>query len=168
MFILLNLDRKLNRKIKSDLISYRHIKNGFQIDRFGFLVSDGVNANIFVLENSNQVSTVQIFTIYIDGKINLPPKIEKNLGIDYLQLLDNSTTGRLIAKNLSAKAYHAGLKNTERDEIQDEWMIGKTKIIVATISFGMGVDNPHVRFVAHWNLSKSMAAYYQVSFYILF
>ncbi len=102
--------------IKSGLISYRHIKNGFQIDRFGFLVSDGVNANIFVLENSNQVSTVQIFTIYIDSKINLPPKIEKNLGIDYLQLLDNSSTiGRLIAKN--------DLLITDQDDLDSDILI---------------------------------------------
>ena len=70
--------------------------------------------------------------------------------------------GRLIAKSISAKAYHAGLKNSERDSIQDEWMQGKTKIIVATISFGMGVDKGSVRFVAHWNIPKNMAAYYQV------
>ena len=55
-----------------------------------------------------------------------------------LNNISKTFKSRLIAKNLSAKAYHAGLKNTERDEIQDEWMIGKTKIIVATISFGMG------------------------------
>jgi ATP-dependent DNA helicase Q5 len=55
--------------------------------------------------------------------------------------------GRLVAKNISAKAYHAGLKNSERDSIQDEWMQGKTKVIVATISFGMGVDKSSVRFV---------------------
>ncbi len=52
-----------------------------------------------------------------------------------------------MAKNISAKAYHAGLKNSERDSIQDEWMQGKTKVIVATISFGMGVDKSSVRFV---------------------
>lgn len=62
-----------------------------------------------------------------------------NCGIVYCRSRDACVqlAGRLIAKNISAKAYHAGLKNSERDEIQDEWMQGKTKVIVATISFGI-------------------------------
>ncbi|CAF0712489.1 unnamed protein product [Brachionus calyciflorus] len=89
----------------------------------------------------------------------------KNVGIIYCRTRDacNQVAGRLISKHINAKAYHAGLKNTERDEIQSEWMEGKTKVIVATISFGMGVDKSTVRFVAHWNIPKSMAAYYQES-----
>jgi ATP-dependent DNA helicase Q5 len=70
---------------------------------------------------------------------------------------------RLVKAGLSAKPYHAGLSNKERNEIQDSWMNGQTKIIVATISFGMGVDKGSVRFVVHWNLPKSMSAYYQES-----
>lgn len=62
----------------------------------------------------------------------------KNCGIIYCRTRDSCSqvAGRLISKNISAKAYHAGLKNSERDEIQEEWMQGKTKVIVATISFG--------------------------------
>ncbi len=87
-----------------------------------------------------------------------------DVGIVYCRARDACTqvAGRLLGKNISAKAYHAGLKNSERDNIQDEWMQGKTKVICATISFGMGVDKSTVRFVVHWNIPKSMAAYYQV------
>lgn len=90
----------------------------------------------------------------------------KNVGIIYCRTRDSCSqvAGRLLTKNINAKAYHAGLKNSERDEIQSEWMEGRTKVIVATISFGMGVDKSTVRFVAHWNIPKSMAAYYQVNF----
>uniref|UniRef100_A0A8C3W7X3 ATP-dependent DNA helicase Q5 n=1 Tax=Catagonus wagneri TaxID=51154 RepID=A0A8C3W7X3_9CETA len=69
----------------------------------------------------------------------------------------------LSSRGVNAKAYHAGLKAAERTLVQNEWMEGKVPVIVATISFGMGVDKADVRFVAHWNIAKSMAGYYQES-----
>ncbi|XP_036123736.1 ATP-dependent DNA helicase Q5 isoform X2 [Molossus molossus] len=69
----------------------------------------------------------------------------------------------LSYRGLNAKAYHAGLKASERTLVQNEWMEEKIPVIVATISFGMGVDKANVRFVAHWNIAKSMAGYYQES-----
>ena len=54
----------------------------------------------------------------------------KNCGIVYCRSRDAcvQVAGRLISKNISAKAYHAGLKNSERDEIQDEWLAFKTRV----------------------------------------
>ncbi|XP_027626587.1 ATP-dependent DNA helicase Q5 isoform X2 [Tupaia chinensis] len=69
----------------------------------------------------------------------------------------------LSCRGVSAKAYHAGLKAAERTLVQSEWMEERVPVIVATISFGMGVDKANVRFVAHWNIAKSMAGYYQES-----
>uniref|UniRef100_A0A8C8YIP4 ATP-dependent DNA helicase n=1 Tax=Prolemur simus TaxID=1328070 RepID=A0A8C8YIP4_PROSS len=69
----------------------------------------------------------------------------------------------LSCRGVNAKAYHAGLKASERTLVQNEWMEEKVPVIVATISFGMGVDKANVRFVAHWNIAKSMAGYYQES-----
>ncbi|XP_028376097.1 ATP-dependent DNA helicase Q5 isoform X1 [Phyllostomus discolor] len=69
----------------------------------------------------------------------------------------------LSSRGLNAKAYHAGLKAAERTLVQTEWMEEKVPVIVATISFGMGVDKANVRFVAHWHIAKSMAGYYQES-----
>ncbi|XP_043761440.1 ATP-dependent DNA helicase Q5 isoform X1 [Cervus elaphus] len=69
----------------------------------------------------------------------------------------------LSYRGVGAKAYHAGLKAPERTLVQNEWMEEKVPVIVATISFGMGVDKANVRFVAHWNIAKSMAGYYQES-----
>uniref|UniRef100_A0A2K6DD93 ATP-dependent DNA helicase n=1 Tax=Macaca nemestrina TaxID=9545 RepID=A0A2K6DD93_MACNE len=69
----------------------------------------------------------------------------------------------LSCRGVNAKAYHAGLKASERTLVQNDWMEEKVPVIVATISFGMGVDKANVRFVIHWNIAKSMAGYYQES-----
>jgi ATP-dependent DNA helicase Q5 len=49
------------------------------------------------------------------------------------------------------------LKDSERAKVQDDWMDGKNAVIVATISFGMGVDKGSVRFVVHWSAPQSVA-----------
>jgi len=66
-----------------------------------------------------------------------------------------STQGR------EALPYHAGLPNETRRRNQERFLREECLIIVATIAFGMGIDKPDVRFVAHLNLPKSVEAYYQ-------
>lgn len=59
------------------------------------------------------------------------------------------------------KAYHAGLSSDEREQIQQEFMVGTTPCIVATIAFGMGVDKSNIRQVMHYDLPKSIENYSQ-------
>lgn len=69
---------------------------------------------------------------------------------------------RLLTDNrLSADFYHAGLTPEERNARQEAWIAGKTRIIVCTNAFGMGIDKPDVRFVFHADLPSSLEAYYQ-------
>jgi ATP-dependent DNA helicase RecQ len=67
----------------------------------------------------------------------------------------------LCAKGLTAMPYHAGLPAKTRQKHQQRFLMEDKVIIVATIAFGMGIDKPDVRFVAHLNMPKSIEAYYQ-------
>jgi ATP-dependent DNA helicase RecQ len=67
----------------------------------------------------------------------------------------------LSSKGLNALPYHAGLSAQVRQQNQQRFLREDEIIIVATIAFGMGIDKPDVRFVAHLNLPKSLEAYYQ-------
>lgn len=69
---------------------------------------------------------------------------------------------RLLQKHgISADHYHAGLSSRERSDRQQNWMKGKTRVMVATNAFGMGIDKPDVRIVAHIDLPGSIEAYFQ-------
>jgi ATP-dependent DNA helicase RecQ len=67
----------------------------------------------------------------------------------------------LKSNKISADFYHAGLDSKTRDIKQSEWINNKTRVIVCTNAFGMGIDKPDVRFVVHIDLPDSLEAYFQ-------
>ncbi|MDP9765220.1 DNA helicase RecQ [Deinococcus enclensis] len=67
----------------------------------------------------------------------------------------------LKMEGLEVVAYHAGLSQQERSRAQERFLKEEGIIVVATVAFGMGIDKPNVRFVAHLDLPKSMEGYYQ-------
>ena len=65
----------------------------------------------------------------------------------------------LRSQGVSAIHYHAGIEN--RAEVQDEFMSGHARVVVATVAFGMGIDKPDIRFILHFEPPPSLEAYYQ-------
>jgi ATP-dependent DNA helicase RecQ len=67
----------------------------------------------------------------------------------------------LWSRGLTVAAYHAGMPDSQRIKAQEDFMNGRTQMIVATNAFGMGIDKPDIRFVAHYQMPGSIEAYYQ-------
>lgn len=84
-------------------------------------------------------------------------------GIVYVRSRDKTKEIALMLRKegVSADFYHAGLTMEIRNAKQAEWQTGKTRVIVATNAFGMGIDKPDVRFVVHIDLPDSPEAYFQ-------
>lgn len=90
---------------------------------------------------------------------------EKACGIIYCRKKDTTevVANGLRKQGLSCRAFHSGLKKSEKEQVQNDWMNGNVSVIVATVAFGMGIDKASVRFVVHWDVSQSIASYYQES-----
>jgi ATP-dependent DNA helicase RecQ len=110
------------------------------------------NLRYFVIEEENVAE--RVLTI-----------CKRTLGTGIVYARTRKLTVRLaewLAENgVSAAAYHGGMKTSIRSQIQQDWLEDRTRVIVATNAFGMGIDKPDVRFVVHYNLPFDLESYYQ-------
>lgn len=95
--------------------------------------------------------------------IHMASKYKDYTGIVYCQTRKSTkfVAQMLRANHLVADFYHGGLTREERKAKQEDWINDKTKIIVATNAFGMGIDKPNVRYVLHYEFPDSLEAFYQ-------
>ena len=92
---------------------------------------------------------------YLQNKKNRPAIIYA------LTRKDTEKIAASLSAIVPARSYHAGLSADYRQKVQDEFMSGKTDVVVATVAFGMGIDKNNIRSVIHMALPSTLAGYYQ-------
>lgn len=137
------------KEVQDDLINLLDLKDpkihvsGFNRENLSFTVLRGENKDNFILnyitENKGKTGIIYAAT---------RKEVE-------------ALTDLLVEKGFRAGRYHAGLTNQERQANQEDFIYDNLDIIVATNAFGMGIDKSNVRYVIHYNLTKSMESYYQ-------
>lgn len=122
------------------------------------------NQNVF--QKSFERKNLAYMVFREEDKLNKLLKIcnkQKSTGVVYVRNRKRTKeiANWLVQQKVSADFYHAGLSSQERDAKQDAWMKERTRVIVSTNAFGMGIDKPNVRFVVHMDLPDSPEAYFQ-------
>jgi len=124
----------------------------------------------FKVENVLQKSFARLnlgyMALFEENKMNRMLRIVHKTGGSGVIYVRNRRETQEVARFLmnngvSADYYHAGVPLRERETKQDAWTKGKTRVIVATNAFGMGIDKADVRFVIHLDIPDSLEAYYQ-------
>jgi len=118
-------------------------------------------------ESSFERKNISYETYLTDNKLaNILNNCKENsteCGIIYCQTRKSvKDIARILhANKLSVGVYHGGMTKTDRETMLENWMSGKTLIMVATNAFGMGIDKPNVRYVLHYEFPPSLEAYFQ-------
>lgn len=139
-------DERTRKEIaeRLSLTEARHFVSGFDRPNIQYRIAPKTNANKQLLD---------FIRAEHDGECGIVYCLSRNK-VD--------ATARMLAdKGFTALPYHAGLNADQRARHQERFLREDGVIIVATIAFGMGIDKPDVRFVAHLDLPKSLEAYYQ-------
>ncbi len=139
-------------KVKSDIVKNLGLRNP------NIYLSSFNRANLYyeVQPKIEKDQTIKSIVKFISGH-------KGKSGIIYT--LNRKTTEELaeilMANQIKAVAYHAGLDQKLRARRQDQFLNEEVQVIVATIAFGMGIDKPDIRYVIHFNIPKSIENYYQ-------
>jgi ATP-dependent DNA helicase RecQ len=139
----------------ADTITQKDIYEKLQLREPAVFISSFNRANInYYIQPKRKV--LEQMAQYLD-------KHKDDSGVIYAlsRLSTENIAGKLQSMGYSAAYYHAGMSSEQRSKVQEAFQRDETKIIVATIAFGMGIDKSNVRFVMHHDVPKNMEGYYQ-------
>jgi ATP-dependent DNA helicase RecQ len=162
--LVLLLTATATKKVKNDMaakfaIQPEHvIQTGFyraNLDLTVLPVAEADKSQVLVQNIRHQQ---QLFSV-----ANAAHSKDSTAGIVYVTLQHSAerVAAYLHAAGINAVAYHAGFDSDKRQQIQNDFMQGRTDVVVATIAFGMGIDKSDIRFVIHYDLPKSIENYSQ-------
>lgn len=136
-------------KVKKDIKKLLGLKDPYE-------VSTGFDRPNIYFRTVHTTKKIEYITEYLN-------KHEDKSGIIYCITRKDveNVTKILNEKGYKVKGYHAGLIEKVRNKVQDDFLRDKTKVIVCTNAFGMGIDKPNVSFVIHYGMPKNLEAYYQ-------
>ena len=139
-------------KVQSDIVKNLDLRNPC------ILISSFNRSNLYYeiqpkVSKEQTVKSIVRFITQHKGKSGIIYTLNRKTTEELAELL--------VANNIKAVAYHAGLDQKLRADRQDQFLSEKVQVIVATIAFGMGIDKPDIRFVIHFNIPKSIENYYQ-------
>lgn len=147
---ILTLTATASEKVKVD------IKTILNLDEPIEIIGDFNRPNLYIEAVEKNIN-------YIYKIINLIKKYPNDYTIIYATTRDETEklAEILNSKDIKCKAYHAGMSSEDRKQIQDDYIAGEYKCMIATIAFGMGINIPNVRLVIHNNCPKNLESYYQ-------
>lgn len=140
----------------ADAATRKDIVEGLALENGEIFIDGFDRPNIFYAINSRQNGRKQLIDFIKENHL-------KSSGIVYCLSRKEceEVAGILRAEGFNALAYHAGMDAKLRQKNQEKFLLKDSMIMVATVAFGMGIDKPDVRFVAHLSLPKSIESYYQ-------
>ncbi|MBP9110224.1 MAG: DNA helicase RecQ [Pyrinomonadaceae bacterium] len=139
----------------ADKLVRKDIFERLNIEHAGLFISSFNRPNIFYAVEPKRNSYSQLLD-YLEKR-----KDESGIIYCLSRASVDSLAADLRDEGFSALAYHAGLDKATREKHQESFLKDETKIVVATIAFGMGIDKSNVRFVVHMDLPKNVESYYQ-------
>jgi ATP-dependent DNA helicase RecQ len=123
------------------------------------------NPEIFEASFERKNVTYEVYSVTnkTAAVLELVTRLRSQVGIVYCQTRRSvkEVTKLLISQKIPANMYHGGMDSSQRSDALQAWLSEKTPVMVATNAFGMGIDKPNVRYVAHFEIPNNPEAYFQ-------
>src|SRR5574344_203009 len=147
--VCLALTATATKQVRADIIKQLHLETP------AVLVASFNRPNIFLEVKRKSKALNQVISFLLNHKG------ESGIIYCFSRKQVDQLTEALQQEEFSVTNYHAGLTDEERTAHQEDFILDKIDIMVATVAFGMGINKPNVRFVIHFDMPKSIEQYYQ-------